>query len=103
MNITNKGSIFSVQAMNFKKNIKINLPDNLNGSEPISGSGANLGPKWKGWKPWCLVLDRGSLGPSTVTFIAFWYVATWGGDVASIIVKVNDLPVKKKENIMLAH
>lgn len=77
---------------------KKKLPDNLNGNEPISGSGANLGPKWKGWKPWCLVLERGSRGPSTVTLIAFWYVATWGGDVASIMVSVNDFPVPKERN-----
>lgn len=44
-------------------------------------------------------MDRGSRGPSTVTLMAFWYVATCGGDVASIIVRVKDFPVKKEENV----
>lgn len=35
----------------------------------------------------------GSLGPSTVTFIAFVYVVTCGGDVEIVIVKVKLLPV----------
>lgn len=42
-----------------------------------------------------LVLDLGSRGPSTVTFIAFESVATWGGDVCSIIVKVKLFPKQK--------
>lgn len=41
-----------------------------------------------------LLLDRGSLGPSTVTFIAFVYVVIWGGDVDTVIVSVKLLPEK---------
>jgi len=37
----------------------------------------------------------GSLGPSTVTFIAFVYVATCGGDVEIVIVNEKLLPMKK--------
>lgn len=44
-----------------------------------------------------LVLDRGSLGPSTVTLIALLYVATWGGLVDTIIVSVKLFPGKKDE------
>lgn len=38
-------------------------------------------------------MDLGSLGPSTVTFIAFVYVATWNGTVLICIVRENDFPV----------
>lgn len=40
-------------------------------------------------------LLRGSLGPSTVTFMALWYVATWGGFVRTVIVKVKLFPARK--------
>lgn len=39
------------------------------------------------------VFERGSLGPSTVTLIAFVYVATCGGLVDSVIVIEKLLPV----------
>lgn len=39
----------------------------------------------------------GSLGPSTVTFIALTYVATCGGEVLSVIVNAKLFPVNKKE------
>ena len=42
-----------------------------------------------------LCFDRGSLGPSTVTFIALLYVATCGGCVDTVIVNVKLLPVIK--------
>lgn len=35
----------------------------------------------------------GSRGPSTVTFMARWYVATCGGLVNTVIVNVKLLPV----------
>lgn len=41
------------------------------------------------------VLDRGSRGPSTVTLIAFAYVATWGGLVDIVIVTEKLLPIWK--------
>lgn len=44
-----------------------------------------------------LVFERGSLGPSTVTLIAFDKVATCGGDVCSMIVRVKLFPARKKE------
>ncbi len=34
----------------------------------------------------------GSRGPSTVTLIARWYVATWGGPVNTVMVKVKLFP-----------
>lgn len=43
-----------------------------------------------------LVLDLGSLGPSTVTLIALVYVATCGGFVDIVIVIENDFPVIRK-------
>lgn len=73
------------------------IPGNLNGSPPINGSGPNLcGPNAKGWNPWCRIFERGSRGPSTVTFIAFEYVAIWAGDVDMQIVNEKLLPEKKK-------
>lgn len=46
-----------------------------------------------------LVFERGSRGPSTVTLIALLYVATCGGLVDTIIVKVKLLPKKlEKKN-----
>lgn len=69
------------------------LPDNLNGRPAISGSGPNrCGPKANGWNPWWRIFDRGSLGPSTVTFIAFVYVATWIGIVDITIVSEKLFP-----------
>lgn len=46
-------------------------------------------------KAYLLVLDLGSLGPSTVTLIALVYVATWGGDVEMVIVIEKDFPTNK--------
>lgn len=46
-----------------------------------------------------LVFDLGSLGPSTVTFIALVSVATCGGCVCNIIVNVKLLPEKRKREI----
>jgi len=40
-------------------------------------------------------LERGSLGPSTVTLIAFDKVATCGGDVCSMIVRVKLFPARR--------
>lgn len=47
-----------------------------------------------------LVLDLGSLGPSTVTFIALLYVVICGGDVDTVIVNEKLFPGKttKKNN-----
>lgn len=39
----------------------------------------------------------GSRGPSTVTLIARWYVATWGGPVNTVMVKVKLFPEDKKK------
>ena len=39
-----------------------------------------------------LVLERGSLGPSTVTLMALVYVATWGGVVDTVIVILKLFP-----------
>lgn len=39
-----------------------------------------------------LVLDRGSLGPSTVTLMALVYVATWGGVVDTVMVMLKLFP-----------
>lgn len=47
-----------------------------------------------------LVLDLGSRGPSTVTFIALDSVATWGGDVCSIIVSVKLFPEKNFSQLL---
>lgn len=44
-----------------------------------------------------LVLDLGSLGPSTVTLIALLYVATCGGLVETVIVKVKLFPEKNEK------
>lgn len=41
-----------------------------------------------------LILFLGSLGPSTVTLIAFKYVATCGGFVAIVIVRLKLFPAK---------
>ena len=46
-----------------------------------------------------LVFDRGSLGPSTVTLIAFDKVATCGGDVCSMIVRVKLFPENENEHV----
>jgi len=40
------------------------------------------------------VLDRGSLGPSTVTLMALLYVVTCGGLLATVILNVKLLPAK---------
>lgn len=40
----------------------------------------------------------GSLGPSTVTFIAFGYVVTCGGDVEIVIVNVKNLPIEEERS-----
>lgn len=50
-----------------------------------------------------LVLDRGSLGPSTVTLIALAYVATCGGEVFIIMVRVKLLPknFNKKKTVFI--
>ena len=45
-----------------------------------------------------LVFDLGSLGPSTVTLIAFVYVATCGGELLIVIVNVKLLPENKQTN-----
>lgn len=42
-----------------------------------------------------LVLDRGSLGPSTVTLMALVYVATWGGVVDTVMVMLKLFPGKR--------
>lgn len=41
----------------------------------------------------------GSRGPSTVTFMARWYVATCGGLVNTVIVNVKLLPMVTSNNI----
>lgn len=46
-----------------------------------------------------LILFLGSLGPSTVTLMALRYVATCGGLVAIVIVKLKLLPVKRIDEI----
>ena len=38
---------------------------------------------------------RGSLGPSTVILMALWYVATWGGLVNTVMVRVKLFPERK--------
>lgn len=48
-------------------------------------------------RSYSLVLDLGSRGPSTVTFIALLYVATCGGLVDTIIVNVKLLPANKRK------
>lgn len=40
---------------------------------------------------------RGSLGPSTVILMALWYVATWGGLVNTVMVRVKLFPGERKE------
>lgn len=45
-----------------------------------------------------LVLDLGSLGPSTVTFIALLYVVICGGDVDTVIVNEKLFPGKLERN-----
>lgn len=40
---------------------------------------------------------RGSLGPSTVILMALWYVATWGGLVNTVMVRVKLFPGQRKE------
>lgn len=62
---------------------------------PSMGSGEpqiqfSNNPKMR--KRFCKNLLRGSRGPSTVTLIALQYVATWGGSVLTVIVKVNVFP-----------
>lgn len=42
-------------------------------------------------------MDLGSLGPSTVTFIALLYVVICGGDVDTVIVNEKLFPGKIKE------
>lgn len=42
-------------------------------------------------------MDLGSLGPSTVTFIALLYVVICGGDVDTVIVNEKLFPGKLKE------
>jgi len=42
-----------------------------------------------------LILLLGSRGPSTVTLMAFWYIATCGGWVNTTMVKVKLFPEKK--------
>lgn len=62
----------------------------------------------RGWKhqPSCSYLcecvcvcnsRRGSLGPSTVILMALWYVATWGGLVNTVMVRVKLFPKRGKE------
>lgn len=47
-----------------------------------------------------LVFDLGSLGPSTVTLIAFVYVATWGGELLIVMVSVKLFPkIKTKTSV----
>lgn len=48
-----------------------------------------------------LVLDLGSRGPSTVTLMALLYVATCGGCVETVIVKVKLLPAINKERPLI--
>lgn len=50
-----------------------------------------------------LVFERGSLGPSTVTLIALAYVATWGGELLIMIVKVKLLPRKKENDYQIVY
>lgn len=44
------------------------------------------------------VLERGSLGPSTVTLIALLYVATCGGHDATVIVMLKLFPEMKRNH-----
>lgn len=46
-----------------------------------------------------LVLDRGSLGPSTVTLMALVYVATWGGVVDTVMVMLKLFPGKREASV----
>lgn len=39
---------------------------------------------------------RGSLGPSTVILMALWYVATWGGLVNTVMVRVKLFPGERE-------
>lgn len=48
-------------------------------------------------------LRLGSLGPSTVTFIACEYVAVWGGSVATVIDTVNILPAQQHTQVTIHH
>lgn len=50
---------------------------------------------WKVFDLYSLVLDRGSLGPSTVTLMALVYVATWGGVVDTVMVMLKLFPGKR--------
>lgn len=43
-------------------------------------------------------LLRGSRGPSTVTLMARWYVATWGGPVNTVMVRVKLFPAAQQPN-----
>lgn len=83
--------------MFWKRNLLKNqnlIPGNLNGKPPINGSGAKrCGPNANGWNPWWRNFDRGSRGPSTVTFIALFRVVTWTGDVDMHIVNVKLFPL----------
>lgn len=79
------------------------LPGSLNGSPVINGSGPKRGPNANGWKPWCLTFERGSRGPSTVTLIAFVYVAIWAGIVDMHIVSEKLLPETKWIAISYVH
>lgn len=42
----------------------------------------------------------GSRGPSTVTLMARWYVATWGGPVNTVIVRVKLFPKIDKRDYL---
>lgn len=76
------------------------LPGSLKGSPVINGSGPKRGPNANGWKPWCLTFERGSRGPSTVTLIAFVYVAIWAGIVDMHIVSEKLLPEKNEMQLV---
>jgi hypothetical protein len=47
-----------------------------------------------------LVLERGSLGPSTVTLMALLYVAICGGEELTVIVSVKLFPETRQSAVM---
>jgi hypothetical protein len=48
-----------------------------------------------------LVLERGSLGPSTVTLMALLYVAICGGEELTVIVSVKLFPATKHSAVVI--
>jgi hypothetical protein len=47
-----------------------------------------------------LVLERGSLGPSTVTLMALLYVAICGGEELTVIVSVKLFPARRNAAVV---